>query len=158
MDCKLINSNHEERNLLLPDTNWISGVANCSTLDHFFPRQSDKLIVAGGYNFQQGEFRSTEMFDLSNPTLKCQHDLDLPIPLAGGAAGVISQDSGVQVPIVCGGYVYFMDGIYERGCYQLGTQIPFAQLSLAKYSAGTVLLDKGKTLWVTGGSQYPNML
>ena len=131
--------------------NWISGVANCSTLDDYLSIPSDKLIVTGGWN-EYDELWQTEMFDLSNHSLKCQHDMDLTLPLGAAAGGVLSLDDGVQVPIICGGYVNYWMRNYETSCYQLGNANPVAELTFAKFNHAGVVINGGKTLWITGGT------
>ncbi len=84
--------------------------------------------------------------DLSNPLVNCEAPFSFPESYAtNGVGGVVS-----NVPIICGGYnseslalkscyILYMDGVVE------------SDMSVARKSAAAIVVDDGKTLWVTGG-------
>ncbi len=139
------------------EANWISGGEDCSTIKAFI-NPEDKasnptLVITGGHNPLTGTLKSSEVFEISESSVKtCQHSFDLPAPLESAAGNVLTKYIGV--PIICGGANSL--AVVQDDCYMLGNKSaePFGPLSAARNELASVLMPGGKTIWVTGGRDY----
>ncbi len=73
-------------------------------------------------------------------------DFENPFGNHGLAGGLVSGGS----PLVCGGVSD------SRFCYIIGSQGVKAKLIEARFGAASVVINNGKTLWITGGQSLQN--
>ena len=118
------------------------------------------MVSAGsdGYFLQQAEAMS--MFD-NGTTLRCRPKQFNNFPSFRVSTGrPLMLDTGLSspkfapIPVSCGGIRD--DGSRSRVCFRLDSDEPIATMENHRYGAASVVMDHGKTLWVTGG--YDNLL
>ncbi len=148
---------HADNSLVVSASDWISGVADCDTLnDTIKLPPSDILIVTSGTTAYDDEPLShSEVFDISNANLECKLSKNLSLPLKGATGGVISLENGTQVPIICGGFASATREDISDECHIVGSNLlPFATLSHARGWLESAVVQGGKALLVTGGSAH----
>ncbi len=91
------------------------------------------------------------MFDISNPSLRCQHSLDAPIPVSSATGGVLFDKNGANA-VICGGALG--SGEDNDKCFVLGEDLSrlFADLPMARYGVAGIVTNDSRTMWITGGS------
>ncbi len=101
------------------------------------------------------------MFQLNNDSefLECSHNLEIPSgPLHYATGGILVRD-GDWTPIVCGGKSFITNVVNDK-CFTL-SQAPHANqtaeeqsldlMQINRIGAASLVVDNGKSLWVTGG-------
>ena len=96
--------------------------------------------------------KSTEVFDMINPTQFCKNLPDYPLDVLYAAGGLID-----NMPVICGG-AYGQYGYATKACYILKDNTKWTILaslnSFRSYAQtdgpGSVTINEGKRLWITG--------
>ncbi len=98
---------------------------------------------------------STEVIHPGDSFFKCQDFQDFPTILATATGGFLEPNT----PLICGGLRRDWNDIHmslvnvpEAGCYTPGQVAPVVNMSLARMGPASIVIDNGKSLWVTGGS------
>ncbi len=150
-ECTLVAA-EKDSSQIVPSPNWVSGVANCSTVEDYLNAPTDRLLIVGGYNHSY--LKSVELFDLSDPSWTCpsSHYFRLPIAMHGPTGNTLLTEDGSAVAVVCGGVNVHVEEVHEIYCYRLGEHVPIADIPKARHGATSITINDGQTLWVTGGS------
>ncbi len=113
------------------------------------------LMIVGGSNGRE-RLRNTEVLVFSNATTndprKCYHTTwHSPAGMELPTGGLLTPDPVLHhpVPVLCGGGQ--STSTFLSKCFVLGRPDPAGSLSVARYAAASVVVNNGKTLWVTGG-------
>ncbi len=129
---------------------------NCVDFKHplacfFFADNLNYLLVTTGFNTN-----NTEIISWNGQRDNCRPVQDFPLELSLATGGVLLGDNGEEFPVICGG-LNVDEKIRQKSCHMLKkatrqwTQIR-SQMSEGRSSAASIVIDNGKTLWITGGN------
>ncbi len=90
-----------------------------------------------------------------NTIYECAHNLLPPVHgLLGATGGVLELDNAGHALVVCGGEMQLDSSLKNHLCLALNrnnSQDTMSALNMARSGSASLVIDNGKTLWVTGG-------
>ena len=104
-------------------------------------------MVAGGET-DQGDWKSDEVIDLMDSTLKNEIYRDEKSKRVGSTGGLINNQ-----PIICGGFGGPFDDYHQGSTYTVRGQSKDSYQMLEKRSCSSSVVLNQTNLWVTGGSE-----
>ena len=119
----------------------------------FPPTSLSQQLVSTGESIYGYPTEASEivLFKDSNKDQQCpiSFDYDFPDKVVNAAGGLIQH----SVPTICGGKVVTKEyeGVTDK-CYSFGNSTPVAVMKKKRTGASGIVIDKGTTLWITGGS------
>ena len=97
----------------------------------------------------------SDVIHASDPFFRCENFAQAFLKSLPYATGAFLNN----MPLVCGGIRYIYNKIdmsytteIESGCYSFGSEDPVVKMSVPRYGAAGILIENGKSLWVTGGT------
>ena len=111
-------------------------------------------MITTGVLFGEGKGgKSTEVFDMFDPTKTCKNLPDYPLDVYYAVGGLIN-----KMPVICGGAYGQVYGTATKACYILKDNEKWTELvslnSIRSYGQtegpGSVTINDGKRLWITG--------
>ncbi len=142
------------RRKIVPSAKSVAGASSCNSTDQLLdPILTDKLFVVGGH-YHSGDLKSTEVFDVNKPHVRCYHNQFFNLPFirvhATGGAISDSKDGGEPRAVICGGFGEFVMPFND--CFRLGDPTPFTSISHPKSGVSSTVINDGKVLWVSGSA------
>ena len=115
------------------------------------PAPARYMLITTGVGEEKGKGKSTEVFDMKDPTKTCKNLPEYPLDVFMAAGGLIN-----KMPVICGGNN--IDPFPKiKTCYILKNNIEWTKLSSLVFSRfienvnpGSVIVNDGKSLWITG--------
>mgnify|MGYP002054262422 CR=1 FL=1 len=111
-------------------------------------------MITTGVLFGEGKGgKSTEVFDMFDPTKTCKNLPDYPLDVYYAVGGLID-----KMPVICGGAYSKIYVNSTKDCYILKDNEKWTKLGSLDYfrsygqtaGPGSVTINDGKRLWITG--------
>lgn len=113
----------------------------------FFKIDNTKILIATGNLIAN----VSEVIDLSESGSNCSNFDNYPIDVIGATGGLLDNET----PLVCGGRSPTWPYPLTNSCYIIGHGDDIAvKMSVKRKDAASIVLDDGKTLFVTGGVSW----